>query len=143
MSDQQQSQANVDELQATVDKRVEQYIKIRAHLKELDEAHEKVRAPFVEIQNVLQGWMQEFLTRTGSESVKTKHGTCYQSTRYTASLADPDAFMKFVIENNMFELMDRKANATACRDYVEEHKTLPPGVNISAIKTVGVRSPTK
>ena len=34
--------------------------------------------------------------------------------------------------------MDRRANATACRDYAEEHGALPPGVKINSIRTVGV-----
>jgi EAL domain-containing protein (putative c-di-GMP-specific phosphodiesterase class I) len=130
-----------EQLQATVDKRVDQYIQVRNALKKIDEEYDAKRKPLVEIQNMLSGWMQAFLEKTGSESVKTKSGTCYQSTRYTASLADPEAFMKFVIDNHMFDLLDRKANATACRDYAVEHKNLPPGVNMSAVKTVGVRSP--
>jgi hypothetical protein len=129
------------ELQTTVDKRVSQYIQIRNKLKELDDEFEQKRKPLVELQNMLSGWIQSFLEKTGSQSVKTKSGTCYQSVRYTASLADADIFMNFVIANQAFDLIDRKANATACRDYAAEHKTLPPGVNLSAVKTVGVRSP--
>ena len=129
------------ELQTTVDKRVDQYIQVRNKLKQLDDEFELKRKPLVELQQMLSGWMQEFLTKAQADSVKTAHGTCYQSTRYTASLADPEAFMNFVIANQAFDLIDRKANATACRDYAAEHKTLPPGVNLAAIKTVGVRSP--
>jgi len=131
------------ELQTTVDKRVGQYIQIRNALKKIDEEYDAKRKPFVELQNMLSGWLQSFLEKSGSESVRTASGTCYQSTRYTASLADAEAFMNFVKENNQFDLLDRKANATACRGYAEEHKNLPPGVNMSAIRTVGVRSPTK
>jgi len=129
------------DLQSTVNKRVGQYIQIRTALKKIEEEYDAKRKPLVELQNILSGWMQTFLEKTGSESVKTKSGTCYQSTRYTASLADPEVFMNFVIDNHQFDLLDRKANATACRDYAAEHKTLPPGVNMSAVKTVGVRSP--
>ena len=129
------------DLQTTVDKRVGQYIQIRNKLKQLDDEFELKRKPLVELQNMLSGWLQSFLEKSGSESVKTKSGTCYQSVRYTASLADADIFMNFVKENNQFDLLDRKANATACRDYAAEHKNLPPGVNLSAVKTVGVRSP--
>jgi hypothetical protein len=131
------------DLQATVDKRVAQYIQIRNKLKEIDKEYDDKRKPFVELQNMLSGWLQSFLEKSGSESVRTASGTCYQSTRYTASLADPEAFMNFVIANQQFDLLDRKANATACRDWAEEHKNLPPGVNMSAVKTVGVRAPTK
>lgn len=124
----------------TVDKRVEQYVKVRDAIKAMDEKHEAERAPLVEIQNLLTGWMMDFLTKSGSQSIKTKHGTCYTSTRYTASLADPDAFMKFVIANNLYELLDRRANATAVRDYTAANGgNLPPGTNLSAVQTLGVR----
>jgi hypothetical protein len=124
---------------ATVDKRVQQYVEIRDAIKAANEKHEASIQPLVEIQNLLTGWLQQFMETAGADNIKTKHGTCYNSTRYSASLADPEAFMKFVKDTNSYDLLDRKANVTAVKDYVETNKTLPPGVNLSAIKTVGVR----
>lgn len=124
---------------ATVDKRVEQYIKVRDAIKAADEAHELAMKPLKELQNLLTGWMQNFMEQAGADNIKTAHGTCYSSVRYTAALADPEAFMKFVIDNKAFDLLDRKANVTATKEYVAEHGIQPPGVNLSAIKTVGVR----
>lgn len=129
--------------QATVDTRVNQYVQIRDRLKEMDEEFEKKKAPLVEIQNLLTGWMMQFLEKTGAESVKTAHGTCYASTRYTASLADPDAFMQYVISHGKFELLDRRANTTAVKDFVADNKVLPPGCNLNAMRTIGVRRSSK
>jgi len=126
--------------QKKVDARVDQYVRVRDAIKEMDERHKAEKQPLLEIQNLLTGWMMDFLKTTGSESIKTKHGTCYTSTRHTASLADPDAFMKFVIDNGLYELLDRRANATAVRDYVAANGgNLPPGANLSSIQTLGVR----
>jgi hypothetical protein len=121
------------------EKRIAKFIEIRDTLKAMDEAHEKAKEPFIEVRDWLTGWMQTFLDKTGAESVKTAAGTCYSTTRYSASLADPQAFMNFVIAHDKWDLLDRKANAPAVRDYVAEIGTLPPGVNLSALKTVGVR----
>jgi hypothetical protein len=126
---------------ADVSLRVKQYRAIRDKIKEMDEAHDKAREPLVEVQNLLTGWLQECLEKAGADSIKTPDGTCYSSTRYTASLADPGAFMAFVKSTNNLDLLDRKANANAVRDYVAEKGTLPPGVNLSALKTIGVRKP--
>lgn len=125
--------------QVTVDDRVAQYVRTRDAIKAANEKHEESIRPLVELQNMLTGWLQNFMDTAGAENVKTAHGTCYSSTRYTASLADPEAFMKFVRDTNSFDLLDRKANVTAVKDYVAEKDCLPPGVNLSAIKTVGVR----
>lgn len=122
-----------------VDKWVEQYILIRDKLKALEAEHDLKRAPFVEVQNLLTARMLKFLDRTGQTSAKTLHGMVIASTRHTASLADPEAFMDFVMKNGLFELLDRRANSTAVKDYVQENHALPPGCNLSQLKTVQVR----
>lgn len=126
-------------VQATVGARLQQYIKMRDILKQEEEAYEKRIAETKAVKDLLEGWLQQFLDSAGVTSVKTDHGTVYATTRYSASLADPDAFMKFVVDTNQLELLDRKANVTAVRDYVNEHKQLPPGVNLSARTSVNVR----
>lgn len=127
------------ETAVAVEKRVGQYIQVRDAIKKLKDQHEEQLKPLVELQNVLTGWLQTCLETSGAEAIKTKAGTCYSTTRYTASLADPEIFMKFVLEKQNFDLLDRKANVTAVKDYVAENGALPPGVNLSAITTVGVR----
>jgi len=122
-----------------INKRVEQYITIRDKLKELDAAHEEKCKPLRELQEVLSGKLRTFMEANNLDNLKTEAGTCYTSTRYTASLADPDAFMKFVINNKLFDLLDRRANNTAVKEYVNEHNSLPPGCNLNQVQTVGVR----
>lgn len=126
-------------VQATIAMRVKQYVDVRDKLKQMDEAHDKARADIVAVKDLLEGWIQQFMDTAGVTSVKTDHGTTFTTTRYSASLADPAAFMDFVVKTNQLELLDRKANVTAVRDYVETHKQLPPGVNLSARTTVNVR----
>lgn len=131
--------AKEDETTGTVAKRVQQYVQIRDKLKVLDDEHDARRKPLVEIQNMLTGWMQNFMDKSQSESIKTEHGTCYSSVRYTASLPDAEAFMNFVITNQCFEMLDRRANSTAVREYIADHGSPPPGVHLSALRTIGVR----
>ena len=121
------------------DAKVKQYVWMRDDLKRMDDKHKEDRKEHTEILEKLEGQFQAFLDKTGSSAVKTRYGTFYSSTRYTASLADAEIFMDFVKDKNLFELLDRRANSTAVKDYVTEHGTLPPGCNLNAIKTVGVR----
>lgn len=122
-----------------INKRVEQFIQIRDMLKRMGEEYDKKRAPLLQLQEVLSGKLRAFMEANSLENLKTDAGTCYTSTRYTASLPDPEIFMNFVKTNNKFELLDRKANSTAVREYVKENGSLPPGCNLSALQTVGVR----
>lgn len=128
-----------DLVNQTIAKRIQQYVAIRDRLKQMDEDHDKAKKPLTAALEEINGALQEFLDNSGSDSVKTKWGTCYKSIRYSASLADSEAFMTYVIANQKYELMDRKANSTAVRAFVEEHGNLPPGCNLSAMSTIGVR----
>lgn len=129
-------------LKAKVEKRIGEYVACRDLIAEKKKEHEASIQPLVDLQNKLTGWLQQFLQEAGADSIKSKMGTCYTSTKYSASLADPDAFMTYVITNKNFDLLDRKANVTAVKDHVKEKGVLPPGVNLSAIETIGVRRPS-
>lgn len=127
---------------AKIEHRIGQYIECRDAIKKAKDEFEKSIEPLVELQNMLTGVLQRYLDSAGATSIKSDLGTCYSSTKYTASLADPAAFMQYVIANSEWDLLDRKANVTACKDHVKEKGALPPGVNLSAIETIGVRRPT-
>jgi|HubBroStandDraft_4_1064222.scaffolds.fasta_scaffold478108_2 hypothetical protein len=127
--------------QTVMEKRVAQWRAITARLKEMDEAHEKQRQPLLDIKALLEGLFEKFLTDSGQSSAVFSTGTVHWNRRTTASLADPQAFMDFVTQNGLFQLLDRKANATAVRDYAEEKGDLPPGVTLNTARTVGVRKP--
>lgn len=125
------------------EKRTAQYVAVRDKIKEISERHAEELKPLVDLQNDLTAWFTEELSRVGAQSVKTGEGTVYQSTRYSASLSDPKAFMDYVIGNSAFDLLDRKANSTAVRDFIEQHKSEPPGCKLSAVRTIGVRRAAK
>lgn len=131
-----------EQIQHSVDKRVQQFIMLRDAIKKMEEKHTEELKPLLELKDQVAGWLQTFMETAGANSVKTEFGTCHFNTRVSATLADPDAFMRFVRETENFDLLDRRANSTAVKEYVEANKALPPGVNLSSIKTVGVRRPT-
>ena len=121
-----------------VDQLVDQYVRLRDRLKEAEDAHKKKTAAAREYLLMLNGKLLERLAEVGGESVKTPHGTAYQSTKRSASIADGDAFRQYVINNGEFDLVDWRANANAVDDYIKEHGAVPPGVNFSTMITVGV-----
>lgn len=126
---------------AEMEKRVAQYVQIRDFVRQMDENHKRAREPYTKVLDRLQGMMEEFLNNSGVKSAKTERGTFYQSTRVTATLADPEAFIRFVERTAKFDLLERRANATAVRDYVKENGALPPGCTLNQINTIGVRRP--
>jgi hypothetical protein len=75
----------------------------------------------------------------GMDSVKTEFGTAYTSTRTTASIADPDAFMTFCKANDAWHMLEKRVSKTAVEQYKDEHEDVPPGVSYRAERTVNIR----
>ncbi len=127
------------ETQAQVDQQTKLYVYLRDKKKLIDDEYNEKKKVVTDKMDQLEGLLQAFLETHGLQSLKTKFGTVYLSTKTTASLADPEAFMDFIVANELFELLDRRANSTACKEYAEEHKALPPGLNLNSYTSVGVR----
>lgn len=125
-----------------IDKRIEQYVSIRDAIERVAKRHTEELKPLNEILEKLSGRIRSFMDANNIKgSLKTKAGTCYLSTRYTASVADAEAFMDFIKAGN-WDFIERRANSTAVKDYVAEKNELPPGCNLNAIQTLGVRRPS-
>jgi len=122
-----------------IDKRVAQYIGVRDEIARIEEEHKEQLKPLNALKEKLVQSMLDFLDHTGQKSARTEFGTVTAKVNYTSPLTDPDVFMTFVRENDAYELMDRRANSTAVREYLDEHDgQLPPGVKLNARRTVGV-----
>ena len=122
-----------------MEKRTRQFVQIRDEIKRLDKEHADKVKPLKELKDILEGRIDAFMTANNLENLKTAAGTCYKSSRSSASLADPQAFMDYVTTHQAFDLLDRRANVSAVKAFVKANKTLPPGCNLSTIQTIGVR----
>lgn len=122
------------------EKKVLQFIKLRDLRRALKMRYEEEDKKLRDLQSILEGQLSAFMSANKVDNLRTQHGTCYTTIRYSASLADPEAFMQFVITNQKFDLLDRRANATAVRDYLDaSHASAVPGCNLSALEHIGVR----
>src|SRR5262245_896745 len=124
-----------------LDKLVNYYISIRDEIKELETRHKVELEPLIEMRERLTYELLMALDAAGTEMARTKAGTVSASVHDTAVCIDPNAFIDFVRQNDMYELMDRRANGTACKAFAKEHGELPPGVKVNSKRSVSVRSP--
>lgn len=122
-----------------VEQYVETYMEVRERMRELDERYKKEKEPLLEAQNLISGWLMDYMENNGLKNFKTNAGMCGTTTKYSASLADPQAFMDYIKANNAFELLDRKANVNAVKEYIKENNAPPPGCNLSSFKMITVR----
>ena len=54
-------------------------------------------------------------------------------------MEDVQAFQNYVVANELFEMLDWKANVKAVEDFLKEFGELPPGVKFTTTNLVGVR----
>ena len=127
----------------TVSEWVKEYVMIRDMIKAKKDAFEKSLEKASARHNELTDLLQGFLEAAGADNIRTPYGTAHGVTKHSASLADPETFMNFVKAGNHFDMVDARANVTACREWTTEHGVPPPGVNLSSFKTIGVRRPDK
>jgi hypothetical protein len=124
-----------------VAQRAAQYLAVKAEIDRCEEEFLKGKVALQEIKCLLEGYFEKALTDAGAQNIVTPLGTVHWNTRVTASLEDAEVFMDFVKSTQNFDLIERRASATAAKDYAEKNNMLPPGVKLSTIRTIGVNKP--
>lgn len=125
--------------EVNVEQIVAAFVKLRDHKNKIQKRHKEELAPVNEKLDRLSGWLQNDLLQRKVQSQKTAAGTAYLSTDSSATVKDRDEYLKFVIENEMWDLLENRVSKTAVRDYLEEHGEVPPGVNYVTTQVVRVR----
>jgi hypothetical protein len=127
----------------TVDAVVETYITLRGQ-KEAIEADTKDKLVGIKEKMLkLEAWIQAKSDETGVKSFKTDHGTAFLTTSDYATVADWDAVMAWVKDNEAWDMLTRGVSKKSVRGYIDANKTVPDGVNFGTKIGVSVRRPVK
>jgi len=117
-------------------------MKLRSQ-KEAIEAQMKEQTAIIKTKmEKLESWIKEQADVQGVTSFKTKHGTAFLTTTDYANVADWDAMLAFVRENEAYDLFEKRVSKVAVRGYIEQTKAVPPGVNYGTRLDVNIRKPT-
>ena len=126
--------------QVKLDKVTATYVKIRDQRSALKKQYEAddlaLKVQLETLDSFLLGKLQEL----GVESVRTKHGTVYQSTVVKPSCEDWDSFYTWIAENEAFDALERRVKKSFITTYMEDNKgELPPGINVTQEYAVTIR----
>lgn len=128
-------------MSVNVDDVISTYMKLRGQ-KDAIEAETKEKILSIKVKmDKLEAWIKEQADLQGVTSFKTKHGTAFLTTTDFANVADWDAILQFVRENEAFDLFEKRISKVAVRGYIEQTKTVPPGVNYGTRLDVNIRKP--
>ena len=112
------------------------------HQKESIENEAKAQVKDIkENMTKLEAWIKEKADADGVTSFKTKHGTAFLTTNDFARVADWDAMLEFIQENEAYDLLEKRVSKVAVRGYIDMNKAVPAGVTYGTRVDVNVRKP--
>lgn len=122
-----------------LDKLVGYYVRLRDEKATRKKKYEESVANIEDAMVKCEQAMAKILAQTGATSIATEAGTVYRSTKTMCNVADWDAVLGFVKENNMWHLLKKDIAKNAVEEYRNEKNDLPPGLNWREEITIGVR----
>ena len=89
---------------------------------------------------LIEGLLADEINRLEGQSIKTEMGTAYRSTVTSFKVADRDAWLDFVFQNNQRDMLTAHTAKDAVKEYMETNGgTPPPGLNMTQIYKINVK----
>jgi len=123
-----------------VEKLVKVYLKMNTTLSEKKAAFEAEEKALKEQMAKVKAALLDYCKEQNVESVRTGEGLFYRgvATRYWTG--DWESMGKFVVENNVPELLEKRLHQGNMKQFLEARPDLlPPGLNVDREYTITVR----
>lgn len=124
-----------------LDELIQKYIMVRDKKSQLKKAYEEEAGKLDAVMDKMEAIILKTFETTGQDSAKTEFGTAYKSTRSSATVADRDTFLGWVMEapEDRTIFLENRVNKTAVEQFKAANDDLPPGVNWRSEVVVGIR----
>lgn len=123
----------------TIEDQVDKYLRLRDIKAKLKVKHTTELEPIEAALKAIEGALLTQFQATGTESVRTKAGTAYKSTRTSATVADWEQTLDYIKSHEMWDLLERRVSKNAVEEFKEEYNDLPPGINWREEVSINVR----
>ena len=120
------------------------YRKMRSAIEVLTKEYDTQVEAIKEQQEGVKNAMKEQMKALGVSSVKTEQGTVILSVKTRYNTQDWDSFKKFILENEVVDLLEKRIAQSNMAKYLEENPgVVPPGLNSVTEFEIRVTKPTK
>jgi len=89
----------------------------------------------------LEAYLKTQMDAQGLTSFKSDYGTAFLTTTDYANVADWDATLNFIRDNDAYDMLEKRVSKIAVRGYIETTKAVPPGINYGTKLEVNIRKP--
>lgn len=124
-----------------VDDVIAAYMRLRDKKESMEAAVKEQTKELKEKMEKLEAWIKEQADVQGVTSFKTKHGTAFLTTTDYANVADWDAVLNYIRENEAYDMLEKRVSKIAVRGYIDANKSVPAGVNYGTKLEVNIRKP--
>lgn len=122
-----------------IDAIIDRYIQMRDRKAELKAKFDASVATLDQAMDRCEAVILKHLDASGIDSVGSAMGTAFKSKRTSATVADWDAALGFIRDNELWNMLDRRVNKTAVIEYKEANDDLPPGLNWREETVINIR----
>lgn len=127
-----------------LDKLAKIYRKIKAEIDALTQEYDTKIEQLKAQQDELRFAMKDQMKALGVKSVSTAFGTVSMINKTRYSTEDWDSFKKFIVENDVVDLLEKRIAQTNMARYLEENPgSVPPGLNAFSDFEIRVTKPSK
>ena len=89
----------------------------------------------------LEAYLKTQMDAQGLTSFKSDYGTAFLTTIDYANVADWDAVLDFIRSNEAYDMLEKRVSKIAVRGYIDQTKSVPPGINYGTKLEVNIRKP--
>jgi hypothetical protein len=118
---------------------VEGYSVLVSQLAEMERVHKAAVEPYKKLIARAEAEFLRYLNESGQQQIKTPDATIFTKTVDYANVEDPEKFLQFCIETDNFDLLERRCSKTAVRQYIEDNKVVPNGINYGTKLSLNIR----
>lgn len=127
-------------MSVSVEKLVKVYLKMKTKRAELSAEFEKHDSAIKEQMDKVKTALLDYCKSQNVESVRTAEGLFYRTVRTNYWTSDWESMGKFIVENEVPELLEKRIHQGNMRQFLEEHPDLlPPGLNVDSEYSITVR----
>ena len=117
------------------------YMKLRAQKTKLESSVKDDLAKLKTKMDKLEAYLKVKMDEQGLTSFKSDFGTAFLTTTDYANVENWDKTLQFIRDNEAFDMLERRVSKVAVRGYIEENKSVPPGVSYGTKLEVNIRKP--
>jgi arsenate reductase-like glutaredoxin family protein len=124
----------------SVDKLVAVYIKMRDKRAEILRDYEEADGSVKSQMELVEAKLLELCKEIGVDRLGSTHGTVMRTVKTRYWTSDWESMHKFILENKMPELLERRISQTTMKQLLEENpEVMPMGLNIDSKYGVTIR----